>query len=66
MSEIDKSSGLHPFAHNGSLSKVAGSGGFWNDMDILEVGNGVFAPKNDSDTTALNQARAHFSMWYVL
>ena len=29
VSEIDLSSGLHPYAHNGSLSKVPGSGGFW-------------------------------------
>ena len=37
VSEIDLSSGLWPYAHNASSDKGDGNG-FWNDMDILEVG----------------------------
>ena len=33
VSEIDLSSGLWPYAHNGS--KFGSGNGFWNDMDIL-------------------------------
>ena len=67
VSEIDLSSGLWPYAHNASNS--ASGNGFWNDMDILEVGvanRPTFTPQNDSDLAALAAARAHLSMWCLL
>ena len=61
---VDAASGLWPFAHNGSAS---GQGGFWNDLDLLEVGNGEFLAVNDTyPAGALNAARAHFSIWCIL
>lgn len=64
VSEVDASSGLWSFAHNASGTSGAG---FWNDMDILEIGNGdVFNPQNDSDIAQLHAARAHFTMWCAL
>ena len=62
--EIDLSSGLWPYAHNASSDKGDGNG-FWNDMDILEVGvsnRPEFTPQNDSDLAALAAARAHLTM----
>eukprot|EP01043_Picozoa_sp_COSAG02_P047764 COSAG02_NODE_4614_length_5165_cov_1.697592_2_plen_541_part_00 len=60
---IDAGSGLWPFAHNGSATGQ----GFWNDIDLLEVGNGDFAPVNSTfPAGALDAARAHFSMWALL
>ena len=64
VSEIDLSSGLWPYAHNASSAKGDGNG-FWNDMDILEVGvsnRPEFTPQNDSDLAALAAARAHLTM----
>ena len=66
LSEVDLSSGLWSYAHNAS-SALGDGNGFWNDMDIIEVGNGnVFNPQNDTDTKQLNAARAHFTMWCAL
>ena len=67
VTEIDLSSGLHPYAHNGSKSNDGN--GFWNDMDILEIGvanRPTFTPRNDSDLAALAAARAHLTMWAML
>eukprot|EP00038_Savillea_parva_P019610 m.28089 g.28089 ORF g.28089 m.28089 type:complete len:758 (-) comp4481_c0_seq1:102-2375(-) len=58
---IDIGSGLWPYAHNGSLGTA---GGFWNDLDMLEVGNGEF----DADANSLYeaQARSHYSLWCAM
>eukprot|EP01043_Picozoa_sp_COSAG02_P005022 COSAG02_NODE_134_length_34593_cov_43.594886_8_plen_561_part_00 len=62
---IDMDSGLHPFAHNASVSPTGN--GYYNDLDIMEIGNGIFAPLNDSwPPGAVDFARAHFSMWSIL
>lgn len=62
---IDIGSGLWPFAHNGSKSaNTSNPGGFWNDLDMIEVGNGDFVAEI-SDLTAA-QARSHYSMWAVM
>jgi hypothetical protein len=64
VSEVDTSSGLWSFAHNASGASGAG---YWNDMDIIEIGNGnVFNPQNFSDAAQLHAARAHFTMWCAL
>jgi hypothetical protein len=64
LSLIDLGAGLWPYAHNGSLTTVKGGGGFWNDLDMLEMGNGAFV----ASSSALNaaNARSHFSMWAVM
>ena len=60
---VDAASGLWPFAHNGSASRQ----GFWNDLDLLEVGNGDFLAVNATyPAGALDAARAHFSIWCIL
>ena len=59
-SMIDLSYRLAPFAHNAS---TASKSGFWNDMDILEIGNGEF---DCSTPQSINRAKAHFSMWSVM
>eukprot|EP00040_Diaphanoeca_grandis_P029876 m.175804 g.175804 ORF g.175804 m.175804 type:complete len:713 (-) comp31831_c0_seq2:101-2239(-) len=58
---VDTGSGLWPYAHNGSLGTA---GGFWNDLDMLELGNGVF----DADQSPFfaAQARTHYSLWCVM
>ena len=62
---IDMDSGLYPFAHNASVSPTGN--GYFNDLDIMEIGNGVFNPANDSwPPGAVDFARAHFSMWSIL
>lgn len=59
MSLIDIGSGLWPFAHNST-----GAGGWWNDLDMLEVGNGDF--ECDADAAAMARCRIHFSMWCIM
>eukprot|EP01116_Phalansterium_solitarium_P024035 TRINITY_DN867_c0_g1_i1.p1 TRINITY_DN867_c0_g1~~TRINITY_DN867_c0_g1_i1.p1 ORF type:complete len:727 (+),score=197.67 TRINITY_DN867_c0_g1_i1:51-2183(+) len=51
---VDQGSGLWPFAHNNS----GGWGGWWNDLDMIEVGNGEFSD--------VNLAQAHFTMWCIM
>eukprot|EP01079_Euglenida_sp_SAG-EU17-18_P002476 gene2476-3232_t len=72
ISLLDLGAGLWPYAHNGRqalrgqlhLSKAEGGGGFWNDLDMLEVGNGDFAAS--AGPLAAANARTHFSMWAVM
>ena len=52
---MDGGSGLHEFAHNAT---GFATGGFWNDLDMLEIGNGVFHADVDA-------ARAHLSAWII-
>ena len=60
LSMIDLSYGLQPFAHNASGPSGAG---FFNDMDVLEVGNGDF----DCTTSAsIARAKAHMAMWALM
>lgn len=66
MSEVDTSAGLWPYAHN-DTSPAGDGNGFWNDMDMLEIGvERTLTPQNQSDAAALNAARAHFSMWCLM
>jgi len=58
---IDIGSGLWPFAHNGSANPTAG--GWFNDLDMLEVGNGEFS---SNTLTGLVFSRTHFSMWCLM
>lgn len=57
VSLVDIGSGLWPYAHGAINASV---GGWWNDLDMLEVGNGDFSPSN------LAQAQAHMSMWCIM
>lgn len=59
ISLVDIDSGLWPFAHNST-----GDGGWWNDADMLEVGNGDFSC--DDDAAAMARCHVHFSMWAIL
>ena len=62
VSLVDIGSGLWPFAHNSTNSTV---GGWWNDLDMIEVGNGPdFACS--ADAAALARCRAHFTMWTIM
>lgn len=58
--DIDKSWSrmLHSFDSVATRELYAGPGR-WNDLDMLEVGNGDF------DENHLIQARAHFSLWAI-
>jgi alpha-galactosidase len=59
---VDIDAGLFMFAHN---STNATFGGYWNDIDMLEVGN---APDFvcGQDAAALSRCQVHFSMWCIL
>eukprot|EP00698_Gefionella_okellyi_P000857 TRINITY_DN10753_c0_g1_i1.p1 TRINITY_DN10753_c0_g1~~TRINITY_DN10753_c0_g1_i1.p1 ORF type:complete len:696 (+),score=95.09 TRINITY_DN10753_c0_g1_i1:1288-3375(+) len=57
VSLVDIGSGLWSYAHNASMS-ATGGGGWWNDLDMLEVGNGEF-----SDPAL---SRAHMTMWAIM
>jgi hypothetical protein len=57
---IDLSYGLAQFAHNASGPSKAG---FFNDMDVLEVGNGDF---DCSTPESVARAKAHMSMWSLM
>lgn len=59
VSLIDIGSGLWPYAHNDT-----GNGAFWNDLDMLEIGNGDFAAEKGK--VFLEMARAHYSMWAAM
>ena len=59
-SMIDLSYGLAQFAHNDSAPH---SFGFFNDMDVLEVGNGEF---DCATAESVERAKAHFGMWSLM
>ena len=62
VSLVDIGSGLWPFAHNSTNSTV---GGWWNDLDMIEVGNSPDFSCGD-DATALARCQAHFAMWTIM
>ena len=64
ISLVDQAAGLWPYAHNGSKSTVTPAQGFYNDLDMLELGNGEFNAENSPLFAA--QARTHYSMWCVM
>ena len=64
---VDLGSRLFPFAHNGSKYNAT-CGGFWNDLEILHIGDGEFAhsyngPEGASPGSVA--ANSHFTMWVV-
>jgi alpha-galactosidase len=64
---VDLGSRLYPFAHNGSKYNAT-CGGFWNDLEILHIGDGEFAhsyngPEGASPGSVA--ANAHFTMWII-
>jgi len=62
VSLVDIGSGLWMYAHN---STNATYGGWWNDLDMIEVGNSPdFACAQDP--SALGRCIAHFTMWCVM
>ena len=58
VSLVDIGSGIWPFAHNSSDPAY---GGWFSDLDMLEVGRGDFVGPGSLDV-----ARAHFSMWCIM
>ena len=52
---IDIASGLWPFAHNSTNPLY---GGWWNDMDMMQVSQGEFACS--ADAPSLARCQAHF------
>jgi Alpha galactosidase A/Alpha galactosidase C-terminal beta sandwich domain/Ricin-type beta-trefoil lectin domain len=57
---IDIGSGLWSYAHTDT-----GSGSFWNDLDMLEVGNEPnFVPEDGE--VSLQMAQAHMGMWAIM
>lgn len=60
LSLVDIGSGLWPYAHNCSNVSV---GGWWNDLDMLEVGNGDFSA---TATQGTRMAQTHFAMWCIM
>ena len=64
ISLVDQASGLAPYAHNGSRSIVLPPQPFFNDLDMLELGNGEFNAEGSVLFAA--QARTHYSMWCVM
>ena len=62
VSLVDIGSGLWMWAHNSTNSTV---GGFWNDLDMIEVGNAPdFACGADADSLA--RCQAHMTMWCIM
>lgn len=59
ISLVDIGSGLHVYAHNDS-----GTGGYWNDLDMLEMGNGDFA--SGASENQHNMALTHMSLWCIM
>merc|ERR1711871_1129965 len=59
---VDIGAGLWMWAHNSTNAKY---GGWWNDLDMIEVGNGPDF-KCDESTAALDRCRAHFTMWTIM
>jgi hypothetical protein len=59
---VDTGAPLWPFAHNGSNPTF---GGWWNDLDMIEVGN---APDFvcGADAGALARCQAHYSQWCIM
>ena len=56
---VDIGSGLWMYAHN---STNATYGGWWNDLDMIEVGVG----EDFNCTINLAQCQAHFTMWTIM
>lgn len=61
VSLVDIGSGLWVYAHNSTSSQY---GGWWNDLDMLEIGNGDFACETSKQ--ALLMCQAHYSLWTIM
>lgn len=62
VSLVDIASNLWPYAHNSSNATF---GGWWNDLDMIEIGNGQdFLCDKDQDS--LNRCQAHMTMWCIM
>ena len=59
---VDIGAPLWPFAHNSSNPTF---GGWWNDLDMIEVGN---APDFvcGADAASLARCQAHYSLWCIM
>ena len=62
VSLTDIGAGLWSYAHNASVSQF--KTGFWNDLDMLEVGNAPEFVCGESEA-ALERCRYHFSLWAI-
>jgi alpha-galactosidase len=61
VSLVDIASGLWPYAHNASAPYADGS---WMDLDMMEAGNGAFAPLPSGEPNPLSQM--HMGMWCIM
>jgi hypothetical protein len=61
LSLVDAAFRLHQFAHNDT-----GRGGFYNDLDMVAVGNPGDFTSVDQDLGTRNRIIAHLTMWIVL
>lgn len=59
---VDIGRDLWMYAHNSTNPKY---GGWWNDLDMIEVGNGPDFKCEENDA-ALARCRAHFTMWTIM
>merc|ERR1719238_1892565 len=59
---VDIGANLWMYAHNSTNAKY---GGWWNDLDMIEVGNGPDF-KCEESAAALERCRAHFTMWTIM
>jgi alpha-galactosidase len=59
---VDKGANLWMYAHNSTDAKY---GGWWNDLDMIEVGNSPDF-KCEESAAALERCRAHFTMWTIM
>ena len=63
LSLADIGSGLWPFAHN--ATGYERYGGWWNDLDMIEIGNGPDFLCAASPAAAA-RCRVHFSLWTIM
>lgn len=62
LSLVDIGSGLWKYAHNAT---DAGVDGWFNDLDIMEIGNGIDF-NCSAGTEALARCAAHMTMWSIM
>lgn len=60
MTQMDIASNLWPLVHNDT-----GHGGYYNDLDMLQVGQGDMNPAKDG-TNAMSRARSHYTQHLMM
>ena len=60
MTQMDIASNLWPLVHNDT-----GHGGYYNDLDMLQIGQGDMNPAKDG-TNAMSRARSHYTQHLMM